>query len=120
MPSPKSQHPNVIYCSERCSRPTVAEFEAHQAEVAAHNAFPALLLAARNALRLEQDVRDAQLKQVNTALLGVWRLHAKTHSQPEADRAVVEYLQLRKAELETENARAAQEMAKEQENGIHN
>jgi endogenous inhibitor of DNA gyrase (YacG/DUF329 family) len=24
----KSEHSNVIYCSERCSRPTVAEFKA--------------------------------------------------------------------------------------------
>ena len=35
IPSPKSQHPNVKYCSERCSRPTVQEFEKHQANVRA-------------------------------------------------------------------------------------
>lgn len=26
----KAEHPNVIYCSERCSRPTVQEFQAHK------------------------------------------------------------------------------------------
>jgi endogenous inhibitor of DNA gyrase (YacG/DUF329 family) len=30
----KEEHPNVIYCSEKCSRPTVQEFERHQQEVA--------------------------------------------------------------------------------------